>query len=165
MHLWRSSRLECIRAIFVRPWTENARTKQEQQTTEIEQFDRFCRTDTNAGGFWSERSGEKTSYPESFLEINRYLALTSYCYTIGQSNNAFSIAGSSLAGKTKRPCFDLFNHWLIKQITDTYRNIFQGRYENRCILNINVALLLHQSIIVTGLGLCSMKFSFMAVPV
>ena len=68
-------------------------------------------------------------------------------------------------GKTKRPCFDLFNHWLIKQITDTYRNIFQGRYENRSILNINGALLLHQLIIVTGLGFCSMKFAFMAVPV
>ena len=68
-------------------------------------------------------------------------------------------------GKTKRPCFDLFNHWLIKQITDTYRNIFQGRYENRSNLNINGALLLHQSIIVAGLGFCSMKFAFMAVPV
>ena len=26
------------------------------------------------------------------------------------------------SGKTKRSCFDLFVHWLIKQITNTYRN-------------------------------------------
>ena len=37
--------------------------------------------------------------PENFLEINQYFALTSYCNTIGQSNNAFSILGFSLAGK------------------------------------------------------------------
>ena len=34
-------------------------------------------------------------------------------------------------GKTKRPCFDLFIHWLIKQITNTYRNHFSRSYENR----------------------------------
>ena len=27
-----------------------------------------------------------------------------------------------LGGKTKSPCFDLFIHWLIKQITNTYGN-------------------------------------------
>ena len=36
-------------------------------------------------------------------------------------------------GKTKRPCFDLFIHWLIKQITNTYRNHFSRSYENRSI--------------------------------
>ena len=39
--------------------------------------------------------------PENFLEINRYFALTSYCNTIGQSNNAFSILGFSLAGNRR----------------------------------------------------------------
>ena len=34
-------------------------------------------------------------------KINGYLALTSYCNTIGQSNNAFSISGFSLAGKRR----------------------------------------------------------------
>ena len=29
-------------------------------------------------------------------------------------------------GKTKRPCFDLFIHWLIKQTTNTYETIFHG---------------------------------------
>ena len=34
-------------------------------------------------------------------------------------------------GKTKSPCFDLFIHWLMKQITNTYRNHFLRSYENR----------------------------------
>ena len=34
-------------------------------------------------------------------------------------------------GKTKRPCFDLLIHWLIKQITNTYRNHFSRSYRNR----------------------------------
>ena len=36
-------------------------------------------------------------------------------------------------GKTKSPCFDLFIHWLIKQMTNTYRNHFSRLYENRSI--------------------------------
>ena len=35
--------------------------------------------------------------------------------------------------KTKSPCFVLFNHWLTKQITNTYRNHFSRTYENRSI--------------------------------
>ena len=58
--------------------------------------------------------------PKNFLEIHRYFALTSYRNTIGQSNNAFFTLGFSLEGKTKSPCFDLFIHWLTKQITKTY---------------------------------------------
>ena len=50
-----------------------------------------------AFGWLSESSAEKTSYPKNFLEI----ALTSYCNTIGQSNNAFSVLGFSLAGKRR----------------------------------------------------------------
>ena len=38
-------------------------------------------------------------------------------------------------GKMKRPCFDLFLRWLIKQITNTYRNHFSRSYEN-CSNNI-----------------------------
>ena len=67
--------------------------------TEIERFDWFIeRIQTHlAFGWLSERSAEKTSCPKNFLEI----ALTSYCNTIGQSNNAFSILGFSLAGKRR----------------------------------------------------------------
>ena len=59
--------------------------------TEIERFD-WCieRIQTHLGFGWlSERSGKQTSCPKNFLEI----ALTSYCNTIGQSNNACSILG------------------------------------------------------------------------
>ena len=41
--------------------------------------------------------------------------------------------GWFFSGKTKRPCFDLFIHWLIKEITNTYRNHFSRTYENRFI--------------------------------
>ena len=106
-----------IRAIFVWPWNENARTKQKQQTNGNSLIDWFIeRTQTRvAFGWLSECSGEKNFMPENFLEIIRYFTLTSYCNTIGQSNNAFSILGFSLAGK---PCFDLFIHWLMKQTAE-----------------------------------------------
>ena len=64
--------------------------------------------------------------PENFLEIKRYFALTSYCNTIGQSNNAFSILGFSLAGKRRVhflifSSIGLWNRW--RTLTET---IFQG---------------------------------------
>ena len=79
-----------VRAIFVWPWSENA---------QIKRFDWFIeRIQTHlAFGWLSERSAEKTSCPKNFLEIS----LTSYYNTIGQSNNAFSILGFSLAGKRR----------------------------------------------------------------
>ena len=100
--------------------------------TEKQRFDWFIeRIQTRvAFGWLSERSAEKTSCPKNFLELNQYFALTSYCNTIGQSNNVFSILGF-FGRKTKSPCFDLFIHWLIKQITITYRNHFSRSYENR----------------------------------
>ena len=93
------------------------------------------RTDTNARGFWLVKRTLrwKTFMPENFLELNQYFALTSYCNTIGQSNNAFPILLIRVffGGKTKSPSFDLFIHWLIKQITNTYLNHFSRSYENR----------------------------------
>ena len=46
-------------------------------------------------------------------------------------------------GKTKRPCFDLFIHSLIKQIQNTYRNHFSRVYENRS--NIEGVLCMERS--------------------
>ena len=54
-------------------------------------------------------------------ELSRYFALTSYCDTIDQSNNAFPILGFSLAGKRRV-------HVLI--FSSTYRNQFSRSYEN-----------------------------------
>ena len=94
-------------AIFVWPWHENALTKQEQQTNRNRAIWLAYRTDTNARGFWLVKRtlGWKNVIPENFLKINRYFALTSYCNTIGQSNNAFSILGFSLAGKRRGHVF------------------------------------------------------------
>ena len=60
-------------------------------------------TDTNARGFWLVKRtlGWKNFMLENFLEINLYFALTTYCNTIGQSNNAISLLGFSLAGKRR----------------------------------------------------------------
>ena len=91
-----------IKSIFVWPWKENARTKQKKQTNGNRAIWLVYRTDTNARGFWLVKRtlGWKNFMPENFLEINRYFfTLTSYCNTIGQSNNAVSILGFSLAGK------------------------------------------------------------------
>ena len=95
--------------------------------TEKERFDWFIeRIQKHVVGWLRECSGEENFMPKNFLEINQYFALTSYCNTIGQSNNAFSILGR----KMKSPCFDLFIHRLIKQITNTYQNYFSRSYEN-----------------------------------
>ena len=76
-------------------------------------------TDTNARGFWLVKRtlGWKNFMLENFLyfasvkrtlgwknfmlENFRYFALTTYCNTIGQSNNAISLLGFSLAGKRR----------------------------------------------------------------
>ena len=42
-------------------------------------------------------------------------------------------------GKTKSPCFDLFIHWLTKQIiliTNTCRNHFSRSFENRSFASV-----------------------------
>ena len=87
------------------------------------------RTDTNARGFSLVKRtlGWKNFMPENFLEINWYLALTSYCNTIGQCLLYFRVF---FGWKTKRPCFDLFIHWLIKK-SNTFQNHFSRSCENR----------------------------------
>ena len=77
----------------------------ENKRTEITRFDWFVERGQNmrglAFGWLSERLAEKTSCPKNFLEINRYFALRSYCYTTGQSNNVLSTYGFSLVGKRR----------------------------------------------------------------
>ena len=64
-----------------------------KRTEIIKRFDWFIELIQThlAFGWLRERSAEKTSCPKNFLEI----ALTSYCNTIGQWDNAFSILGFS----------------------------------------------------------------------
>ena len=128
------------RAIFAWPWNENRRTKQKQQTHGNKANWLVYRTDTNARGFWlvimvKRTLGWKNVMPENFLEINRYFSLTSCCNTNGSFEQYLlhiRVFFGCFGGKTKSPCFDLFIHWLIKQITNAYRNHFsRSSYENR----------------------------------
>ena len=72
---------------------------------QIEQFDWFIiLMDTSLFGFWFQVKRTlrwKNFMRENFLEIKQYFALTSYRNTIGQSNNAFSTLGFSLAWKQR----------------------------------------------------------------
>ena len=101
--VWTQPEVSSDRAIFECPWNENARTKQKQQTNGKRVIWVVYRTDTNARGFCLVKRtlGWKNVRPENSIEINRYFAFTSYCNTIAQSNNAFSILGFSLSGKRR----------------------------------------------------------------
>ena len=71
---------------------------------------------------WTNFMSEELSRNQTILGFDVILHLT-----IGWSNNAFSMLGFFLWQEMKSPCFDLFIHWLIKQITNTYQNHFQGQ--------------------------------------
>ena len=124
-----------IRAIYVWPWDENARTIQKQQKNGNRANWLVYRIDTNAGGFWLVKGTlglKKTFMPENLLEINRYFAVMSHCNMIGQSNNALSILGFSLVENEEALLWS-FIHWLLKQIAYTYWNHFSRSYENRLL--------------------------------
>ena len=92
--------------------------------TEIERFDWFIeRIQTRvAFGWWGEHSGEKTARELSRNQpILRFNVILQHDWPIEQCLFHIRVF---FGGKTKRPCFDLFIHWLIKQITNTYRNYF-----------------------------------------
>ena len=118
------------RAIFVWPWNENSRTKQKQQTNGNRAIGLVYRTYTNARGFWLvERTfGWKNLYAQEL----RFDVILQHDWPIEQCLLHIRVL---FGGKTKRPCFDLFNYWLIKQITNAYRNYFSRLYENRSNLN------------------------------
>ena len=119
---------------------ENARTNRNNKRKEIDRFDWFVeRIQTRvAFGWLSERSGIKTSCPKNFLEINRYFALTVILQHDWLTEQFLLHIRVFFGGKTRSPCFDLCIHWLIKQITSTYRHHFSRWYENRSIHSNNV---------------------------
>ena len=118
------------RAIFVWPWNENSRTKQKQQTNGNRAIGLVYRTDTNARGFWLvERTfGWKNLYTQEL----RFDVILQHDWPIEQCVLHIRVF---FGGKTKRPCFDLFIYWLIKQITNACRNYFSRLYENRSNLS------------------------------
>ena len=123
--------LQINRAIFVWPWSENAQTKQKQHRNENKAIWLVYRTDTNAPGFWLVKRtlGWKNFMPEE-LSRNRFDVILQHDWSIEQCLLHIRVF---FGGKTKSPCFVLFNHWLTKQLTNTYRNHFSRTYENRSI--------------------------------
>ena len=94
------------RAIFVWPWNENAGTKQKQETNGNRAIWLVYRTDQS---------------------ILRFDVIPQHDWPIETMPSHIRVF---FGGKTKRPCFDLFIHWLIKQITNAYQNHFSRSYEN-----------------------------------
>ena len=76
------------------------------------------RTDTKARSFLLVKRtlSWKNVMDENFLEINRSFALTSYCNTIGQWNNAFSVLEFSL-GENEESMF-----WCFHPLADKTNN-------------------------------------------
>ena len=126
-----------VRAIFVWTWNENMRIKEKQQTNGYRAiWLPVYWTNTNTSGFWlvTRMLTWKNFMPENFLRNKSILCfniILQHDWPIEQCplhNRAF------FGGKTKNPCFDLLNYWLIKQITNTYWNHFSRSQENRSIL-------------------------------
>ena len=131
-----------FRAIFARPWNENAETKQKQLTNETRAIWLVCRTDTNTHGFWLVKRTLrwKNFIPEELSRnqsIFRFDVILQHDWPIEQCLLHIKVF---FGEKTKRPCFDLFIHWLIKQITTNYRNHFSRLYENRSIKNWTISV-------------------------
>ena len=109
------------------------------ERTEIERYDLFIKRIQTcvAFGWLSERWGEKTSCLRTFYNqsILRFDVIVQHDWPIEQ---CLLHIGVFYGGKTKRQCFDLFSHWLIKQITNTYRNHFLRSYENRFITTVAI---------------------------
>ena len=102
-------------------WKRANKTEKTNET-EIEQYDWFVeRLQTLVAFDWlSERLGEKTPHAENVMLQHHWPIEQCLPHT-----RVF------FGGKTKSPRFDLFIHWLIKQIMDIYRNQFSRSYENR----------------------------------
>ena len=99
--------------------------------TAIERFDWFIeRIQTCVAFVWlNERSGKKFHA----WELSRNHPLLRFDVTLLHDwpvERWVLHIRVLFGGKTKRPRFDLFIHWLIKQITNTCRNHFSRSYEN-----------------------------------
>ena len=131
--IWRCN-CRIDRAIFVLPWNENVRTKQKQDTNRNRVIWLGYRTDTHAPGFWlvNRKLGCNNFMPDNFLEISRYLAwrhTAEHDWPIEQCLLPIKVF------ETKSPSFDLFNHWLIKQIRNTFKKHFSRSHENHSIIS------------------------------
>ena len=110
-------------------------TKQKQQTNGNRAIWLVYRTNTKARSFWlvkrtfdwKKLHARELSRNQSML---RFDVILQWDWPIKQCLLHISVF---FGGKTKSPCFDLFSHRPIKQITNTYRNHFSESYESRSI--------------------------------
>ena len=112
---------------------KNAWTKQKQQTNGNRAIWLVYQADTNALGFWLVKWTLvwRNFMLENFLEINPILRFDVILQHDLPSKQCHLHIRILFGRKTKRPCFEFFIHWLIKQVTNTYRNHFSTSYENR----------------------------------
>ena len=92
----------------------------EQKTNRNEAIWFVYRTDTNARGFWLVKLGWKNFMPEELSRNQSILGfdvILQHDWPIEQC--LLHMRRVFFGGKTKSLCFDLFIHWLIKQITTT----------------------------------------------
>ena len=105
-----------------------------KKQTEIERFDWLIKRIQMhvTFGWLSERSGENlhTQGLSRNQSILRFDVILQHDWPIEQCLLHIRVF---FGEKAKSPCFDLFIHWLIKQITNTHRNYFSRSYENRSI--------------------------------
>ena len=108
------------------------KTKQKEQTNTNKAIWLVYQSDINTHGFWLVK---RTLGWKNFMSKNFLVSID----TVLWHHTATRLANWTicllyirvfLAGKTKSPCFDLFIHWLIKQITNTYQNHFSRSYKN-----------------------------------
>ena len=111
-------------AIFVWPWNKNARTKQKQQTNGNHgTIWLVCRRDTNAFGFCLVIKRTLRLKKLHAQELSRNPSILGFDVILQHDwpiEQCLLYIRVFFGGKTKSPCFDLFIHWLIKQITKTY---------------------------------------------
>ena len=95
--------------------------------TEIKRFDWFIER-IQTPGFWLvKRMLGWINFMPKKLSGNRFDVILQHDWSIEQCLLHIRVF---FGGKTKSPCFVLFIHWLIKQITNTYGNHFSRSYEN-----------------------------------
>ena len=91
--LFTQCRLWDNRAIFVRPWNENARTKQKQQTKENRAIWLVYRTDTKGRGFWLVKRRVKKLHARELSRNQPILRFDVMQQHDLPSNNVFPILG------------------------------------------------------------------------
>ena len=114
---------EPFKAIFVWP-CNYAPTVQKQLTNWNRAIWLVYRTDTNGCGLWlfKRTLWWKNFMPEKLCTnqpILRFDVILQHDWPIEQCLLHVRVF---LGGKTKKPCFDFFIHWLIKQIANSFRN-------------------------------------------